>query len=318
MSETDEIQADVRETGTAIDGGADVSVKRSGRDNFGSSVRNFIARQVAYRCSNPDCGAPTIGPSAEVGKIVDVGVAAHITAASPNGPRYDPTLTPEQRKHEDNAIWLCQTCGKKVDSDESTHTVAQLRRWKADAIELAARALRLRDIDPDGRIKLARETRHNTAKRALTAGFKVRNAIREGVRVSAEAKRMAHSDPFGEVARQGLQGWLERSNEALIEGNAALIEVRVVWGRDLQRGAIGLIELLACLMRWRSEFAEELLCLVEGRHRQPPSTADGYDWDWEHVFDGDEDDCKRLHARLDRDINTLEGWAAAFIAGRPT
>jgi hypothetical protein len=64
---------------------------------------------------------------------VSVGVAAHITAASPKGPRYDRKLTPRQRKSFDNGIWLCQTCGKAVDSDKSVHTVAQLRGWKGRA-----------------------------------------------------------------------------------------------------------------------------------------------------------------------------------------
>ena len=60
-------------------------------------------------------------------------MAAHITAASPEGPRYDPHLTDEQRRGIDNGIWTCQNCGKLVDNDHTRYTVEQLRRMKADA-----------------------------------------------------------------------------------------------------------------------------------------------------------------------------------------
>jgi hypothetical protein len=50
-------------------------------------------------------------------KPLILGVAAHITAASPDGPRYDQNLSSEQRKSPDNGIWLCQNCAKLVDND---------------------------------------------------------------------------------------------------------------------------------------------------------------------------------------------------------
>jgi hypothetical protein len=64
---------------------------------------------------------------------VNIGVGAHITAASSNGPGYDPSLTPEQRRSAENGIWLCWNHAKQVDNDESTHTVKQLQEWKNDA-----------------------------------------------------------------------------------------------------------------------------------------------------------------------------------------
>jgi hypothetical protein len=65
-------------------------------------------------------------------------VAAHITAAASDGPRYDVRLTPEQRRHPDNGIWACQSCGKLIDNDKQRFTVEILRQWKKDA---EARAL---------------------------------------------------------------------------------------------------------------------------------------------------------------------------------
>ena len=57
-----------------------------------------MAQRAGYRCSNPDCGIPTRGAASDDEHIISVGIAAHITAASPGGPRYDPTLTKEKRR----------------------------------------------------------------------------------------------------------------------------------------------------------------------------------------------------------------------------
>jgi hypothetical protein len=47
----------------------------------------------------------------------NIGVAAHITAASVGGPRYDASLKPKQRAAIENGIWLCQNCGTMIDRD---------------------------------------------------------------------------------------------------------------------------------------------------------------------------------------------------------
>lgn len=62
-----------------------------------------------------------------------VGVAAHITAAAPGGPRYDPALTSEERSRHSNGIWLCEIHGKAVDTDADHFTVEMLRKWKQTA-----------------------------------------------------------------------------------------------------------------------------------------------------------------------------------------
>src|SRR5215472_10957806 len=100
------------------------------RDDFSEAAKRAIAARVAYRCSNPDCRAPTAGPQAEAGKTLNVGVAAHISAAAPGGPRYDPTLSSEQRTDIANAIWLCQSCAKLIDNDPPRFTASVLTAWK--------------------------------------------------------------------------------------------------------------------------------------------------------------------------------------------
>lgn len=110
------------------------------RDDFSMPVLRLISQEVRLECSNPDCRGPTHGPSRQKG-ISNVGVGAHITAAAPGGPRYDATLTANERRSEANAIWLCNTCGRLVDNDTSTYTVPQLVQWKRDAIDRAQKAL---------------------------------------------------------------------------------------------------------------------------------------------------------------------------------
>ncbi len=114
------------------------------RDDFTSATKDLLARRVGFKCSNPGCRQPTSGPQADPSGAVNIGVAAHITAASADGPRYDTTLTPEQRRAADNGIWLCQTDAKLVDNDEGRYTADGLRDWKARAEEAAARELQQR------------------------------------------------------------------------------------------------------------------------------------------------------------------------------
>jgi hypothetical protein len=61
---------------------------------------------------------------------VSIGVAAHITAAAPGGPRYDSTFSAAQRKSAENGIWLCANCARLIDSDSAKYTVALLHEWK--------------------------------------------------------------------------------------------------------------------------------------------------------------------------------------------
>jgi len=106
-------------------------------DYFSLPVKNALADRVGHVCSRPGCRAPTSGPQGDPAKSVNVGVAAHITAASPGGPRYDPTFLTEKRGGPENGIWLCQTCAKLIDNDPARFTVEVLKKWKADAEEEA-------------------------------------------------------------------------------------------------------------------------------------------------------------------------------------
>lgn len=89
----------------------------------------------------PTCRVPTSGPAQDPGRSVKTGVAAHITAASPGGARYDDTLTPSERRSAPNGIWLCQTHAKLVDNDASAYPVAMLLGWKIETETLTSQML---------------------------------------------------------------------------------------------------------------------------------------------------------------------------------
>ena len=66
-------------------------------------------------------------------KSIHLGKAAHITAASKNGPRFDSTLTPAQRRSIENGIYLCSSCAEMIDKNNGLDfPEALLRTWKVE------------------------------------------------------------------------------------------------------------------------------------------------------------------------------------------
>lgn len=100
------------------------------RDDFSEATKRLLANRVGVRCSNPNCRKPTSGANTDPNKITNIGVAAHICAAAPGGPRYDSAMTEEERKSSHNGIWLCQSCSKLIDSDPTAYSKDLLHGWK--------------------------------------------------------------------------------------------------------------------------------------------------------------------------------------------
>ena len=74
-----------------------------------------------------------MGPSDESSEAVaSIGVAAHISAASPGGRRYLDSMSSVERSSIDNAIWLCSDHATLIDRDEQTYTIDVLRRMKSE------------------------------------------------------------------------------------------------------------------------------------------------------------------------------------------
>ncbi|EOQ61108.1 hypothetical protein F935_03454 [Acinetobacter calcoaceticus ANC 3811] len=101
------------------------------RDNFTQATINLLKRRVSGICSNPDCYVQTSEPQlTDTSKVNETGIAAHICAAAIGGPRYNSTMTQEERKHINNGIWLCSTCATKIDREPDLYPTPLLHRWK--------------------------------------------------------------------------------------------------------------------------------------------------------------------------------------------
>lgn len=108
-------------------------------DDFSTRVKAEIAARAGNHCSMPSCRAPTSGPSgSQVSGEAKAGVAAHIAAASRGGPRYDPNQSADERQSRDNAIWLCDTDARRIDTDAARFSRELLVAWR-EAAEARAR-----------------------------------------------------------------------------------------------------------------------------------------------------------------------------------
>jgi hypothetical protein len=119
---------------------------RHNRDEFTPKTRLQIAKRAGWLCSDPSCRRPTIGSNSDGKGEINLGTAAHICAASPGGPRFDPNQTSAQRRSADNGIWMCKLHGTAVDAKDSTFTVELLREWKAQAQKDSWRRVLYNDV----------------------------------------------------------------------------------------------------------------------------------------------------------------------------
>lgn len=80
------------------------------RDDFPQKINDLLGNRVGWRCSNPDCRKPTRGANEDPQDMTNIGVAAHICAAASGGPRYDSTMSPEERKSAENSYFTNSRC----------------------------------------------------------------------------------------------------------------------------------------------------------------------------------------------------------------
>ncbi|WP_207761607.1 lysogenic conversion protein [Caviibacterium pharyngocola] len=103
------------------------------RDNFSRKDIITLRTRVGDKCSNPNCRKATTGPAHDKNKAIILGDAAHICAASPGGPRYNPKMSHEERRSIENGIWLCKSCARKIDVDYKSYSAEVLHEWKINA-----------------------------------------------------------------------------------------------------------------------------------------------------------------------------------------
>jgi hypothetical protein len=80
------------------------------------------------RCAFPGCELPLVDEAS--GNVL--GEICHIKAKRPDGPRYDPEQTEEERHGFGNLVLLCPTHHAIVDGDAGKYTVEKLLRIKAE------------------------------------------------------------------------------------------------------------------------------------------------------------------------------------------
>ena len=189
------------------------------RDDFSEQTKRVLAHRSGHRCAKPDFLAPTSGPASEPNHWINLGFAAHITAASPGGPRFDPTLSPAARKSVSNGLWMCPTHGKLVDSDESAFDVAILRQWKALAETNASALLGRSIVEADAtQAGLSQEEVEILIAAAVSGELIVFSSAQEGESLRAGAREFADSSDRAVAAiylealqvlvRRGLARWV--------------------------------------------------------------------------------------------------------------
>lgn len=99
------------------------------RDNFTSATKSALARNVHFRCVYQGCPNVTHASTPHGGNV-NVGQAAHVSAAAAGGPRFDEELTPEQRRAYENGAWLCALHAKLVDDDPKTFPRETIQLWQ--------------------------------------------------------------------------------------------------------------------------------------------------------------------------------------------
>ncbi len=137
------------------------------RDDFSQSVKTILAGRAGWKCSFPDCNRSTAGPAIEShDKWIKNGIAAHITAAAPGGPRYDASMSSEQRSDISNAIWMCPTHGSLIDKEKTAYTVEAIKGWK-----IAAESRATRELEHDSTHLSQRTSRYSSKDTAILASY---------------------------------------------------------------------------------------------------------------------------------------------------
>jgi hypothetical protein len=118
---------------------------------FPPGVKRQLAAEAGHTCSNPHCLAPTDAEGETAEGVGTVGVAAHISGAAKDSPRWDERMEPGFRKSAGNGIWMCATHAREIDVDSPRFTVGLLHRWKRKARQRARNRRGRHQAPPEAR-----------------------------------------------------------------------------------------------------------------------------------------------------------------------
>lgn len=92
--------------------------------------RKMLWGRAASRCAFSECRLELAQISEAAGHAVIIGEEAHIVAQSPDGPRGDSPLTPQQRDEYSNLVLLCPSHHTLVDKAPVDYSVLSLQAMK--------------------------------------------------------------------------------------------------------------------------------------------------------------------------------------------
>lgn len=120
-----------------------IMAQTSLRDRVPPAQEKVVIARSGNKCAYHSCGlALTIDPKADGDRPKATGKVAHIAAASPGGPRYDPNMTTAERGSAQNLIYLCGPHHDAVDTQLEYHTrefLLETKRAHEEAVERAVR-----------------------------------------------------------------------------------------------------------------------------------------------------------------------------------
>lgn len=106
------------------------------RDNFTQHTKWQLAQAANNHCVRPGCARLTHCFNPATNSMEHIGAAAHDSGAAPGGARFNPDLSPEQRKAYGNGAWLCMACATLVDRLEDLYPPGLLANWQRNASDI--------------------------------------------------------------------------------------------------------------------------------------------------------------------------------------
>ncbi len=110
----------------------DIMAKKN-RKQIPNKTQRILFAQSAGICSMPDCNNPIIITEINNEKS-SIAELAHIEAYNPDGARFNPNLSEDERNYEKNIIVVCKNCHKKIDDFPEIYTVEKLKQIKQEHI----------------------------------------------------------------------------------------------------------------------------------------------------------------------------------------
>lgn len=215
---------------------------------FSTKTIETLAKRVAYRCSNPDCGKLTTGPNSEPTKATSIGEAAHIYGALPGSARFNAAMVDLERATITNAIWLCRDCHGLIDRDAGRFPADLLLRWK----EVQESAI-LKELGKSGEL-IRLEIADREADQWGNIPLFVKQLLRDKpdyweylataelldfflampVQKARQLQKGLYTQPKKQIALSDIAGWVQLKIDEILEETECLKgllnEIMIAWG----------------------------------------------------------------------------------------